>query len=589
RKYAVEILEKARMVNCNPSRIRVDTESKLGDVCLYMHDPWEPHFSALKRILRYVRGTLDHGLQLFSSSTTSLVAYSDANWAGLPCYSDVNFSAKAEYRGVANAVAETCWPRTLLRELHTSLSSATLVYCDNVSVVYLSSNSVQHQCTKHIEIDIHFVRDLVVAGQELFLIGQWELGLMGMCFGIGTSFGGGYYRVIRNLWGTSYPCAVWVAVIDISRGWELLVGMGFVDFLEEGLGNMGNFIPGEMDLGMEVVRAVVGVIGRRWELVLWIMWDCRDSFRNHRDVRVGLSVWKGITERGACAIVKETDLLIGTYWSFGFVDRARLPRNLFAGMELGTGIRPFSGHRGEEGSGYPDCGRERIVGEWEPGIGEWREVHFVERFVGMMGFGSIYMGSRMAERMETGGRIDGVCNAEGVSGLGGVGRNGGGMEFLGTYWGGMALSLEECIGHKFLEGSGGIFGGGFWKTGWIGTSEECFSVIGWCFGWNGYVGWRMGNGPEGLELFLWGKKKNPVQVRDGKKLGLTRNTRFHLLELFLGGTVMGRSSYFDVLRNGLEEEMGSGGYSPMCGIGDGGDWNLVVCWWGLRRADGDLF
>ncbi|GKA69315.1 ribonuclease H-like domain-containing protein, partial [Tanacetum coccineum] len=113
----------------------------------------------------YVRGTLDHGLQLFSSSTTSLVAYSDANWAGLPCYSDVNFSAKAEYRGVANAVAETCWLRTLLRELHTSLFSATLVYCDNVSVVYLSSNSVQHQCTKHIEIDIHFVRDLVAAGQ----------------------------------------------------------------------------------------------------------------------------------------------------------------------------------------------------------------------------------------------------------------------------------------------------------------------------------------------------------------------------------------------------------------------------------------
>ncbi|GJS16658.1 ribonuclease H-like domain-containing protein, partial [Tanacetum coccineum] len=41
-------------------------------VCLYMHDPREPHFSALKRILRYVHGTLDHGLQLFSSSTTSL-------------------------------------------------------------------------------------------------------------------------------------------------------------------------------------------------------------------------------------------------------------------------------------------------------------------------------------------------------------------------------------------------------------------------------------------------------------------------------------------------------------------------------------
>ncbi|GKG17947.1 ribonuclease H-like domain-containing protein, partial [Tanacetum coccineum] len=45
------------------------------------------------------------------------------------------------------------------------LSSAMLVYYDNVSAVYLSSNLVQHQRTKHIMIDIHFVHDLVVAGQ----------------------------------------------------------------------------------------------------------------------------------------------------------------------------------------------------------------------------------------------------------------------------------------------------------------------------------------------------------------------------------------------------------------------------------------
>ncbi|GJX06735.1 ribonuclease H-like domain-containing protein [Tanacetum coccineum] len=69
-----------------------------------------------------------------------------------------------EYWGVANAVAETCWLRNLLRELHTPLSTAILVYCDNVSSVYLSSNPVQHQRTKHIEIDIHFVHDLVAAG-----------------------------------------------------------------------------------------------------------------------------------------------------------------------------------------------------------------------------------------------------------------------------------------------------------------------------------------------------------------------------------------------------------------------------------------
>nr|GEV29827.1 ribonuclease H-like domain-containing protein [Tanacetum cinerariifolium] len=60
---------------------------------------------------------------------------------------------------------ETAWLRNLLRELHSPLSAATLVYCDNVSATYLSANPVQHQRTKHIEIDIHFVPDLVTAGQ----------------------------------------------------------------------------------------------------------------------------------------------------------------------------------------------------------------------------------------------------------------------------------------------------------------------------------------------------------------------------------------------------------------------------------------
>nr|GEX71717.1 ribonuclease H-like domain-containing protein [Tanacetum cinerariifolium] len=144
---------------------RPDITYAVQHVCLYMHDLREPHFSALKRILRYVQGTLDYGLQLFSSTTNSLIAYLDADWVGCPTTRRSTSGVEAEYRGVANAIAETCWTRNLLRELHTPLSSATIVYCDNVSVVYLSSNPVQHQRTKHIEIDIHFVQDLVATGQ----------------------------------------------------------------------------------------------------------------------------------------------------------------------------------------------------------------------------------------------------------------------------------------------------------------------------------------------------------------------------------------------------------------------------------------
>nr|GEU65076.1 uncharacterized protein [Tanacetum cinerariifolium] len=124
-----------------------------------MHNPREPYLDALKRILRYVRGTIDHGLQLHVSTTTQLTAYTDADWAGCPvtrlstsgyCVflkDDLRSwsakrqttlsrsSAEAEYRGVANVVGETAWIRNLLLELHAPLHTATLVYCDNVSVV----------------------------------------------------------------------------------------------------------------------------------------------------------------------------------------------------------------------------------------------------------------------------------------------------------------------------------------------------------------------------------------------------------------------------------------------------------------------
>ncbi|GJY87609.1 ribonuclease H-like domain-containing protein [Tanacetum coccineum] len=161
KKYALQLLERAHMVTCNPSRTPIDTKSKLGPkIFLYMHDSREPHFAALKRILRYVRGTMDFGLQLYVSATTSLVGYTDADWAGCPS----TRNAEAEYRGVANVVAQIAWIRNLLHELHSPLSTVTLIYHDNVSVVYMSANPVQHQRTKHIEIDIHFVRDMVTAG-----------------------------------------------------------------------------------------------------------------------------------------------------------------------------------------------------------------------------------------------------------------------------------------------------------------------------------------------------------------------------------------------------------------------------------------
>jgi hypothetical protein len=62
-------------------------------------------------------------------------------------------------------VAEVSWLRQLLAKLHTPPSRSTLIYCDNVSAVYLSTNPIQHQRTKHVEIDLHFVRDRVAMGE----------------------------------------------------------------------------------------------------------------------------------------------------------------------------------------------------------------------------------------------------------------------------------------------------------------------------------------------------------------------------------------------------------------------------------------
>ena len=66
---------------------------------------------------------------------------------------------------MAHVVADTIWVRQLLSELHRPIEQATIVYCDNISAVYMSGNPVQHRRTKHIEIDIHFVREKVALGQ----------------------------------------------------------------------------------------------------------------------------------------------------------------------------------------------------------------------------------------------------------------------------------------------------------------------------------------------------------------------------------------------------------------------------------------
>nr|GEW57311.1 ribonuclease H-like domain-containing protein [Tanacetum cinerariifolium] len=148
--------------------VSLDTESKLGPEGVLVQD----HILCIAVLqggysISRLHGTLDFGLHLYASVTTSLVGYTDADWAGCP--STPSTPPPAPVPKLNNEVLLTLWPRlygfvVCFVSLRSPLSTTTLVYCDNVSVIYMSVNPVQHQRTKHIEIDIHFVRDMVTAG-----------------------------------------------------------------------------------------------------------------------------------------------------------------------------------------------------------------------------------------------------------------------------------------------------------------------------------------------------------------------------------------------------------------------------------------
>ncbi|KAL6291909.1 hypothetical protein ACE6H2_000051 [Prunus campanulata] len=164
---------------------RPDLAYSVNTVCQFMNSPTEVHFQLVKRILRYIQGTLHYGLTYSSSVPVSLSAYSDADWAGdiTTRRSTTGFvvflgsnpiswqskkqgsvsrsSTEAEYRALANASAEVAWVRQILADLHVFLPEPPLLFCDNMSALALSSNPVFHSRIKHLDVDFHFVRERV--------------------------------------------------------------------------------------------------------------------------------------------------------------------------------------------------------------------------------------------------------------------------------------------------------------------------------------------------------------------------------------------------------------------------------------------
>ncbi|PON70287.1 hypothetical protein PanWU01x14_082110 [Parasponia andersonii] len=74
-------------------------------------------------------------------------------------------STEAEYHSLANLTAEITWIQSLLYELQVSQSRTPITWCDNLSTVLMSADPVLHARTKHIELDLYFVREKVLQQQ----------------------------------------------------------------------------------------------------------------------------------------------------------------------------------------------------------------------------------------------------------------------------------------------------------------------------------------------------------------------------------------------------------------------------------------
>lgn len=138
--------------------------------------------SAVMRILRYLKSSLGKGLMFSKHSHLNVEGYTDADWAGniLDRKSTSGYftfvggnlvtwrskkqkvvalsSAEAEFRGMAKGLCELLWLKRLLTEVGFPPGSAMNLFCDNKAAIDISHNPIQHDRTKHVEVDRHFIK-----------------------------------------------------------------------------------------------------------------------------------------------------------------------------------------------------------------------------------------------------------------------------------------------------------------------------------------------------------------------------------------------------------------------------------------------
>lgn len=150
----------------------------------YMSHPTALHLQAAKRVLRYIKGTLEFGVFYRQGGNHQLVGYSDSDYARdvddrkstsgflfLLSSGAVSWSSRkqpivtlstteAEFLAAASCACQAIWLRRIMEQLGHKQPSATIIYCDNSSTIKLSRNPVMHGRSKHIDVRFHFLRDL---------------------------------------------------------------------------------------------------------------------------------------------------------------------------------------------------------------------------------------------------------------------------------------------------------------------------------------------------------------------------------------------------------------------------------------------
>lgn len=153
-----------------------------------MDAPSDVHQQAAFWVLKYIKSSPGVGLFFPTDSDLCLKGFTDSDWGACPdtrhsvygfCFFLGNAlislkskkqtvvscsSAEAEYRALAQGACEAQWLLYLLQGFHVAHPNPVSIYCDSQSALHIVANPMFHECTKHIEMDCHLVRDKVTAG-----------------------------------------------------------------------------------------------------------------------------------------------------------------------------------------------------------------------------------------------------------------------------------------------------------------------------------------------------------------------------------------------------------------------------------------